>query len=146
MSSHDATHDLIANGTVQISNHLDEIDAPAWPFINAEAVKVGGKTGHIDNYRYEQACGGVVALWDGYHLHALAVTIRDTMNRTRCIRVLTKSRDEQNAAKSSVDHVEDFDDWWAQEGSHLEEGLDERDRAFALKILRALKGRALGGV
>nr|WP_143178553.1 hypothetical protein [Pseudomonas aeruginosa] len=74
--------------TVQITGHLDEIDAPVWPFINEEAVKVGAKFGHIDSYRYERACGGVVTLWDGHHLHALAVTVRDDMNRTRCIRVL----------------------------------------------------------
>lgn len=77
--------------TAYISGHLDEIDAPAWQFINAEALKVGPAKGHIDNYRYELANGGVVALWDGYHLHALAVTIRDTMNRTRCVRMLAAS-------------------------------------------------------
>lgn len=74
--------------TAYISGHLDEIDAPAWPFINAEALKVGPAKGHIDNYRYELANGGVTVLWDGFHLHALAVTIRDTMNRTRCVRIL----------------------------------------------------------
>ena len=75
-------------GSVKITLHLDEIDAPAWPFINEQAFIVGGKTGHIDSYQYERACGGVAALWDGHRLHALAVTVRDAMNRTRCIRVL----------------------------------------------------------
>lgn len=78
--------------TVQITGHLDEIDAPVWPFINEEAKKVGAKFGHIDSYRYERACGGVVTLWDGHHLHALAITVRDGMNRTRCIRVLNTPR------------------------------------------------------
>lgn len=77
--------------TAYISGHLDEIDAPAWPFIKAEAVKVGAAKGHIDSYRYELANGGVVVLWNGYHLHALAVTIRDTMNRMRCIRMLANA-------------------------------------------------------
>jgi hypothetical protein len=137
---------LMSNGTVQISNHLDEIDAPAWAFINAEAYKVGGKTGHIESYQYEHACGGVVVLWDSYHLHALAITIRDTMNRTRCIRVLTQSQAEQDAAKLASSQKESFDQWWEQEGQHLQEGLGEQEKAFALKLLRSLKGRSLDGL
>lgn len=77
-----------ADGTVQITGHLDEIDAPVWPFINEQAFIVGAKTGHIDSYRYEPGCGGVVVLWDGNHLHAMGITIRDGLNRTRCVRIL----------------------------------------------------------
>lgn len=34
---------------VHITDHLDEIDAPVWEFINAEARKLGPITGSIDN-------------------------------------------------------------------------------------------------
>ena len=84
---------------VLVTGHLDEIDAPAWEFINAEAAKVGPATGHIDAYRYDQANGGVVVLWDAQRLHAIAATIRDDMNRTRCIRILTAPQ----AAASQAD-------------------------------------------
>jgi hypothetical protein len=73
-----------------VSSHLDEIDAQVWPFINAEAVKVGAPKGHIDGYQYQQANGGVAVLWNGNNLHALAVTVRDDMNRTCCVRVLAE--------------------------------------------------------
>lgn len=73
---------------VQVTGSLDEIDAPVWPFINAEAQKVGAEHGRIETYKYERANGGVAVLWDANRIHALAVTIRDDMNRTRCIRML----------------------------------------------------------
>jgi hypothetical protein len=74
---------------VQVTGSPDEIDAPVWPFINAEAQKVGAEKGRIETYKYERANGGVAVLWDANRIHAMAVTIRDDMNRTRCIRILT---------------------------------------------------------
>lgn len=135
------------NGSVQISNHLDEIDAPTWPFINAEAVKVGGKTGHIDSYRYEQANGGVIALWDGYHLHALAVTIRDDMNRTRCIRVLVdpapapKSDLVENSALSDEAFSAEFEAWWESDGQYVRAGGGDYEKSFAFQAWRHLYPR-----
>lgn len=73
---------------VQVTSHLDEIDAPVWPFINEEALKVGAEHGHIETYKYERANGGVAVLWDANRIHAMAVTVRDSRNRTRCIRML----------------------------------------------------------
>jgi len=79
--------------SVQITGHLDEIDAPTWEFINSEARKLGPQTGSIDTYNFSrpngsQPNGGVSALWNGNSLHALAVTVRDAHNRTVCVRVL----------------------------------------------------------
>lgn len=79
--------------SVQISGHLDEVDAPVWDFINAEARKLGPITGSIDNYGLSrpncaQPNGGVAVLWNGQKIHAIAVVVRDAMNRTQCVRVL----------------------------------------------------------
>lgn len=76
-----------AGGSVLITGTVDEIDAPVWPFLNAEAQKVM-ETGRIETYQYHQANGGVAVLWDGHRIHAMAVTIRDGFNRTRCVRIL----------------------------------------------------------
>lgn len=80
---------------VRVTGNLDEIDAQVWPFIYAEARKVGKQFGRIESYKYSLGNGGVVVLWDANNVHAMAVTIRDDMNRTRSIRFL---------AKQSVDH------------------------------------------
>lgn len=139
------------NGSVQISNHLDEIDAPAWPFINAEAVKVGGKTGHIDSYRYERANGGVVALWDGYHLHALAVTIRDDMNRTRCIRVLAERNPAaqpepvERSELSDEAFAAEFEAWWESDGQYVRAGGGDYEKSFAFQAWRHLYPRIHSG-
>lgn len=77
---------------VHVTGTIDEIDAPVWPFINAEALKVCAEKGRIESYRYERANGGVVVLWDGPRVHAMAVTIRDDLNRTRCVRMLAAAR------------------------------------------------------
>jgi hypothetical protein len=77
---------------VQVTGSLDEIDAPVWPFINAEALKVGAEKGRIETYRYEQANGCVAVLWDANNVHAMAVTIRDGMNRTRCVRIMAAAK------------------------------------------------------
>ncbi|MGG2621658.1 hypothetical protein [Pseudomonas aeruginosa] len=138
----------MSNGSVQISSHLDEIDAPAWPFINAEAAKVGGKTGHIDSYRFELACGGVVALWDGYHLHALAITVRDDMNRTRCIRVLAPPKPD---TKQSADRIAlpdevfgaEFEAWWESEGQYVRAGGGDYEKSFAFQAWRHLYPRII---
>jgi len=79
--------------SVQITGHLDEIDAPVWEFINAEARKLGPATGSIDTYNFARPNGaqpnGVVAvLWKGASIHAMAVTVRDSLNRTQCVRLL----------------------------------------------------------
>ena len=127
------------NGSVQISSHLDEIDAPAWPFINAEAVRVCSITGHIDSYRYEQANGGVVALWDGYHLHALAVTIRDDMNRTRCIRVLAEPKPAARPEPVETPELSgeacavEFEAWWESEGQYVRAGGGDYEKSFAFQ-------------
>lgn len=84
---------------VPVTGSLDEIDAPVWPFINEEARKVGAEKGRIETYQYARANGGVVVLWDGPRVHAMAVTIRDDLNRTRCVRMLA-------AQPLSPDHVE----------------------------------------
>lgn len=78
---------------VQITGHLDEVDAPVWEFINAEARKLGPITGSIDSYGLSrqnggQPNGGVVVLWNGPKIHAVALAVRDAMNRTVCIRLL----------------------------------------------------------
>ncbi|SED32968.1 hypothetical protein SAMN05216178_6808 [Pseudomonas saponiphila] len=138
---------LVCNGQVQISHHLDEIDAPVWPFMNDQAVKVGAKTGHIDNYRYELACGGVVALWDGNHLHALAVTVRDSMNRTRCVRVLASPKVEVVTAcaveaEPSDDVFEsEFQSWWETEGQYVRAGGGDYEKSFAYQAWRHLYPR-----
>lgn len=91
--------------SVQISGHLDEIDAPTWEFINAEARKLGPQKGSIDTYNFSrpngsQPNGGVAALWNGNKLHALAVTVRDAHNRTVCARVLAAPLPPSSAAKA----------------------------------------------
>lgn len=94
--------------SVQISGHLDEVDAPVWDFINAEARKLGTITGSIDNYGLSrpngaQPNGGVAVLWNGQKIHAIAVVVRDAMNRTQCVRVLTAAPAQQ-AAQSVMCH------------------------------------------
>jgi len=94
-----------SGSSVQISGHLDEIDAPAWEFINAEARKLGPQTGSIDTYNFSrpngsQPNGMVAALWNGSKLHALAVTVRDAHNRTVCARVLAAPLPPSPAAKA----------------------------------------------
>lgn len=74
---------------VPVTGSVDEIDSPVWPFINAEAVKVGAEKGRIETYSYERANGSVVVLWDGPRVHAITVTVRDDLNRTRCVKALT---------------------------------------------------------
>lgn len=74
---------------VPVTGSLDEIDAQVWPFINEEARKVGAEHGRIETYKYERVNGGVAVLWNANRIHAMAVTIRDDMNRTSCIRMLT---------------------------------------------------------
>lgn len=79
--------------SVQITGHLDEVDAPVWEFINAEARKLGPATGSIDTYNFTRPDGaqpnGVVSvLWNGASIHAMAVTVRDSMNRAQCVRLL----------------------------------------------------------
>lgn len=79
--------------SVQITGHLDEVDAPIWEFINAEARNLGPITGSIDSYGLSrpnggQPNGGVVVLWNGPKIHAVALAVRDAMNRTLCIRLL----------------------------------------------------------
>lgn len=78
---------------VQITGHLDELDAPVWEFINAEARKLGPLTGSIDSYGLSRPNGatpngGIVVLWNGQKIHAVALAVRDAMNRTQCIRML----------------------------------------------------------
>lgn len=78
---------------VQITGHLDEVDAPVWEFINAEARKLGSLTGSIDSYNFarpngSQPNGVVVVLWNGQKIHAIALTVRDAMNRTQCVRLI----------------------------------------------------------
>jgi hypothetical protein len=79
--------------SVQITGHLDEVDAPVWEFISAEARKLGPITGSIDSYGLSrpnggQPNGGVAVLWNGPKIHAVALAVRDAMNRTVCIRLL----------------------------------------------------------
>lgn len=88
---------------VRVTGSLDEIDAQTWPFINEEARKVGAEEGHIEAYQYERANGGVVVLWNGPRVHAMAVTIRDDLNRTRCIRMLADSG-TANAAPVEIEY------------------------------------------
>lgn len=78
---------------VQITSHLDELDAPVWEFINAEARKLGPLTGSIDSYGLSRPNGatpngGIVVLWSGKKIHAVALAVRDAMNRTQCVRML----------------------------------------------------------
>lgn len=135
------------NGSLQISSHLDEIDAPVWSFINAEAVKVGGKFGHIDRYSYDQANGGVVVLWDGHRLHALAVTIRDDMNRTRCIRVLAEPKPAaqpetvEKLVLSDEAFVAEFEAWWESDGQYVRAGGGDYEKSFAFQAWRHLYPR-----
>lgn len=75
-------------GYAKITGTLDEIDAIAWPFINAEAAKVDPQYGRIEAYQYARANGGVIVLWNANRIHAVAVTIRDDRNCTRCVRML----------------------------------------------------------
>lgn len=140
----------MSDGTVQITGHLDEIDAPAWPFINAEAVNVGRKTAHIDSYRYDQACGGVVALWNGIHLHALAVTIRDALNRTRCIRMIAMPKPPEakpdlteltGAPLPDEAFASEFEAWWESEGKFVRAGGGEYEKSFAFQAWRHLYPR-----
>jgi len=93
---------------VHITDHLDEIDAPVWEFINAEARKLGPITGSIDNYGLSrpnggQPNGGVAVLWNGPKIHAVALTVRDARNRTRCIRLLNA---HPPAAQANAELVE----------------------------------------
>jgi|GEM_PF-3876143 len=79
--------------SVQITGHLDEADAPIWEFINAEARKLGPTTCSLDTYNFTrpdgaQPNGAVAVLWNGMSIHALAVTVRDSLNRTQCVRLL----------------------------------------------------------
>lgn len=81
--------------SVQITGHLDEVDAPVWEFINAEARKLGPLTGSIDSYGLSrpsggQPNGGVVVLWNGQKIQAVAMAFRDAMNRTQCVRLLAE--------------------------------------------------------
>lgn len=78
---------------VQLTGHLDEVDAPVWEFIHSESRKLGPLTGSIDSYNFArpngaQPNGVVVVLWNGQKIHALALTVRDAMNRTQCLRLL----------------------------------------------------------
>lgn len=84
---------------VQVTGSLDEIDSQAWPFINEEARKVGAENGRIETYQYALANGVVIVLWDGPQVHAMAVTIRDELNHTRCVRMLA---DKQQAPAVAV--------------------------------------------
>lgn len=81
--------------SVQITGHLDEVDAPVWEFIHAEARKLGPLTGSIDSYNFlrpngAQPNGVVVVLWSGQKIHAVALAVRDAMNRTQCVRLLAE--------------------------------------------------------
>ena len=89
--------------SVQITGHLDEVDAPVWEFINSEARKLGPLTGSIDTYNFARPNGsqpnGVVAvLWNGSSIHAMAVTVRDSTNRTQCVRLLAAPPSAQDVA------------------------------------------------
>lgn len=137
--------------SVQISSHLDEIDAPAWSFIKTEAMKVGGKTGHIDSFRFEQANGGVVALWDGHQVHALAVTIRDAMNRTRCFRLLAESKLGVEPEPVELPELSDevfaaeFEAWWESDGQYVRAGGGDYEKSFAFQAWRHLYPRIHAG-
>lgn len=78
---------------VQITGHLDEVDAPLWSFIHAEAQKLERTTGSIDTYNFTrpngaQLNGCVAVLWNGQTIHAVGLTVRDALNRTQCVRLL----------------------------------------------------------
>lgn len=78
---------------VQITGHLDEVDAPLWAFIHAEAQKLERTTGSIDTYNFTrpngaQPNGCVAVLWNGQTIHAVGLTVRDALNRTQCVRLL----------------------------------------------------------
>jgi hypothetical protein len=106
---------------VQITGHLDEVDAPVWEFINAEARKLGPLTGSIDSYNFarpngSQPNGVVVVLWNGQHIHAVALTVRDAMNRTQCVRLIAAAPtvkaeqvqcDERGGNGAGGDHEDD---------------------------------------
>lgn len=76
---------------IQIGRTVDELDAEAWPFIEAQAGNVQSCHGRIERYAYELANGGVIALWEEDQLQALSVTLRDSFNRTVCVKMAKKS-------------------------------------------------------
>lgn len=86
---------------VSITGSVDEIDAPAWPFINKHAAEVGLPDGRIEILHFT-GNGGVIVLWKGPHIYALAVTIRDTNNRTRCVRVLAPDVQQQATGQAAI--------------------------------------------
>lgn len=135
------------DGSVLITHHLDEIEAPAWEFIKDEAEQVGALSGKIESYDYKQANGRVTVLWDGFRLHAMAVTVRDDLNRTRCVRVLAKPRDRISAQKNVATApaqeplAAEFQAWWESAGVHLR-GDSEDDKTFALHIWKSLQARS----
>lgn len=87
---------------LQIGRTVDELEAEAWPFIEEQAANVRSCHGRIERYAYELANGGVIALWDGDQLHALSVTLRDSFNRTVCVKMAKQSR-ETTATQGVVD-------------------------------------------
>lgn len=138
--------------SVQITGHLDEVDAPVWEFINAEARKLGPATGSIDTYNFTQPNGaqpnGVVAvLWNGMAIHALSVTVRDSMNRTQCVRLLADAPPAAQDVSGLID-VATGKIQHARNGMcpDLVEGFDVSDpECPACRVIAAHRAQAQGG-
>jgi len=71
---------------VRVTTTVDAIDAHSHQFVCDLATAVGALRGRIESWPHD-GCGHVEVLWDGPNVSALAVTLRDMLNRTKCVMV-----------------------------------------------------------